>query len=142
MSEEELKKLLSDYHNFDDGLVVSFGFFYPVGEPPAAQALFYAKNHSVPGDRWDTVKIVVKDVTEFKARWKGNQPNSICAGVHLVRFGDLWCIDVDGVYGEVEDPTSIEEVRQIGDCYVIGRDVHAYVADNRQVDLYASLVTL
>ncbi|WP_250441116.1 hypothetical protein [Caballeronia sp. AZ1_KS37] len=40
MSEEELKKLLHDYHNFDDGLVVSFGFFYPVGEPPAAQAIF------------------------------------------------------------------------------------------------------
>ncbi|WP_343655100.1 hypothetical protein [Paraburkholderia caribensis] len=142
MSEEELKQLLNDYHNFDDGLVVSFGFFYPMGEPAAAQAIFYAKNHSVPGDRWDTVKIVVKDVAEFNAQWKGNQPNSICAGVHLVKFDDLWCLDVDGVYGEVEDPKSIEDVRKFGDCYVTGRDVYLYVAENRQLDLYGSLITL
>ncbi|WP_250515436.1 hypothetical protein [Caballeronia sp. INDeC2] len=142
MTEEELKKLLADYHNFDDGLVVSFGFFYPVGEPPAAQAILYAKNHSVPGDRWDTVKIIVKDVAELSARWKGNQPNSICAGVHLVKFDDLWCLEIDGVYGEAEDPKSIDEVRQLGDCYATGRDVHAYVGENRQVNLYASLITL
>ncbi|WP_232442694.1 hypothetical protein, partial [Burkholderia ubonensis] len=108
-------------------------------EPPAAQGIFYAKNHSVPGDQWDTVAIVVKDIVEFNARWKGNQPNSICTGVHLVRFGDLWCMDVDGVYGEVEDPKSIEEVRQFGDCYAIGRDVRFYVVNNRRVDLYAHL---
>ncbi|WP_157636982.1 hypothetical protein [Burkholderia ubonensis] len=136
---KNVSKLLNDYHNFDDGLVVSFGFFYPVGEPPAAQGVFYAKNHSVPGDQWDTVAIVVKDIVEFNAHWKGNQPNSICTGVHLVRFGDLLCMDVDGVYGEVEDPKSIEEVRQFGDCYAIGRDVRFYVVNNRRVDLYAHL---
>lgn len=129
---ENLRELLDEYHHFDDGLVVSFGFFYPAGEPPAAQGTFYAKNHSASGDRWDTVTIVVKDIVEVNVRWKGNQPNSICAGVHVIKFDDLWCLDVDGVYGRVEDPKSIEEVRQLGDCYAIGRDVIFHVAENRK----------
>lgn len=65
---KSLSELLNDYHHFDDGLVVSFGFFYPAGEPPAAQGIFYAKNHPAPGDRWDTVTIVVKDIVEINAR--------------------------------------------------------------------------
>lgn len=139
---DNLAKLLSDYHHFDDGLVVSFGFFYSAGEPPAAQGTFYAKNHSFPVGRWDTVTIVVKDIVELNARWNGNQPNSICAGVHVVRFGDLWCLDIDGVYGEVEDPKSIEDVRQFGDCYAVGRDIQFHVSDNRKVDIYAHLLEI
>lgn len=136
---ESIIQLMSDYHNFDDGLVMSFGFFYPTREPPAVQGTFYAKNHALPGDQWDTVTIVVRDIVEFHAQWRGNQANSICAGVHVVRFGDLWCLDVDGAYGSLEDPRSIDEVRQYGDCYAIGRGVDFHISENRNVDIFANI---
>lgn len=135
MNENEIRDLLIDYHEFDDGLVMSFGFFYPVRRPLVARAVFYAKNHSVNEDRWDSVVVDVEDVVEFKSMWKGNQANSICAGVHIVNFEGVWCLDVDGVYDDVGNPKSIEDVRNIGDCYVMGKGVSVRVVEGKKVSL-------
>lgn len=73
--------------------------------------------------------MVVGDVEELVAKVKGNQFNSISSGVKLLNFGDLWCIDIDGDYSLAGDPSSLDEVREDGQCYVIGRQVEACELD-------------
>jgi hypothetical protein len=127
---EKAKKIFEDYHRFDDGLILSFEYFYAPDEPLAAQIVLYARNHKHKGDIWRQVKVVVKDVQELSVKVKGNQFNSISSGVKLLNFGDLWCIDIDGDYSLAGDPISLDEVREDGDCYVIGRQVEAYELDD------------
>lgn len=116
-------QLFHDYHNFDDGLLVSFTYFYLPDELLTAKIVLHAQNERIGGDTWRHVEIVVRDVQELCARVKGNQFNSISSGVKLLQFGQFWCVDVDGTYLHGKDPTSLEEVRKDGDCYVIGRAV-------------------
>ena len=120
---EKAKQLFEDYHRFDDGLILSFEYFYVPNEPLAAQIVLYARNHKLDGNVWRKVKVLVRDVQELAARVKGNQFNSISSGVKLLGFGDLWCVDVDGDYSLAGDPASLDEVREDGQCYVIGRQV-------------------
>lgn len=114
---------------FDDGLILSFRYFYTSNEPLAAEIVLYARNHKLDGNVWRKVKVVVRDVEEFVAKVKGNQFNSIFSGVKLLNFGDLWCIDIDGDYSLAGDPSSLDEVREDGQCYVIGRQVEACELD-------------
>jgi hypothetical protein len=114
---------------FDDGLILSFRYFYTSNEPLAAEIVLYARNHKLDGNVWRKVKVVVGDVEEFVAKVKGNQFNSIFSGVKLLNFGDLWCIDIDGDYSLAGDPSSLDEVREDGQCYVIGRQVEACELD-------------
>ncbi|UOD29395.1 hypothetical protein INH39_28980 [Massilia violaceinigra] len=116
-------KLFKDYHNFDDGLLVSFTYFYLPDEPLAAKIVLYARNERIGGDTWRHVEIVVRDVQELCAKVKGNQFNAISSSVKLLRFGELWCVDVDGTYLYGKDPVSLDEIRKDGECYVIGRFV-------------------
>jgi hypothetical protein len=127
----DLNKLLKDYHHFDDGLILSFGFFYPEGEELAAHAFFYARNHTSLNDRWDTVRIILKNVVEFCSIWRGNQANSICSGVHIIDFGDIWCLDIDGVYLHRENPVSIEDVRESSSCYATGSEVEFQIFEGK-----------
>jgi|GEM_PF-7103272 len=126
---EKAKQIFEDYHRFDDGLILSFEYFYAPNEPLAAQIVLYAQNHKLEGNIWRKVKVVVRDVQELVAMVKGNQFNSICSGVKLLNFGDLWCIDIDGNYSLAGDPSSLDEVREDGECYVIGGQVEAYELD-------------
>lgn len=126
---EKAKQIFEDYHRFDDGLILSFEYFYAPNEPLAAQIVLYARNHKLEGNVWRKVKVVVRDVQELAARVKGNQFNSISSGVKLLDFGDLWCVDVDGDYSMAGDPTSLDEVREDGQCYVIGRQVEVCEID-------------
>ena len=119
------KQIFEDYHRFDDGLILSFEYFYIPNQPLAVQMIFYAKNHRLDDDVWRKVKVVVKDVQEIFAKVKGNQFNSISSGVKLLNFEGLWCVDVDGNCDMAADPTSLDEVRRDGECYVIGREVDA-----------------
>ena len=128
-------KFMTEYHNLDDGLVLSFGFFYPASGNLSVQGLFYAKNHLASSERWDTIKIIVEDVVDLKILWKGNQAHSICTGVHLVKIDDLWCLDVDGIYGDVEAPKSIAEIQNFGDCYAIGKQLNIYIIPDCRTDL-------
>lgn len=114
---------------FDDGLILSFRYFYTSNEPLAAEIVLYARNHKLDGNVWRKVKVVVGDVEELVAKVKGNQFNSISSGVKLLNFGDLWCIDIDGDYSLAGDPSSLDEVREDGQCYVIGRQVEACELD-------------
>lgn len=114
---------------FDDGLILSFRYFYTSNEPLAAEIVLYARNHKLDGNVWRKVKVVVGDVEELVAKVKGNQFNSIPSGVKLLNFGDLWCIDIDGDYSLAGDPSSLDEVREDGQCYVIGRQVEACELD-------------
>lgn len=114
---------------FDDGLILSFRYFYTSNEPLAAEIFLYARNHKLDGNVWRKVKVVVGDVEELVAKVKGNQFNCISSGVKLLNFGDLWCIDIDGDYSLAGDPSSLDEVREDGQCYVIGRQVEACELD-------------
>ena len=126
---ENAKQIFEDYHRFDDGLILSFGYFYASNEPLAAEIVLYARNHKLDGNVWRKVKVVVRDVEELVAKVKGNQFNSISSGVKLLNFGDLWCIDIDGDYSLAGDPSFLDEVREDGQCYVIGRQVEACELD-------------
>lgn len=126
---ENAKQIFEDYHSFDDGQILSFGYFYASNEPLAAEMVLYARNHKLDGNVWRKVKVVVRDVEELVAKVKGNQFNSISSGVKLLNFGDLWCIDIDGDYSLAGDPSSLVEVREDGQCYVIGRQVEACELD-------------
>jgi hypothetical protein len=126
---ENSKQLFEDYHRFDDGLILSFGYFYAINEPLAAEIILYARNHKLDGNVWRKIKVVVRDVQELVAKVKGNQFNSISSGVKLLNFGELWCIDIDGDYSLAGDPSSLDEVREDGQCYVIGRRVEACELD-------------
>jgi hypothetical protein len=86
---EQAKQIFEDYHRFDDGLILSFEYFYVPDEPLAAQIVLHARNHKLEGNVWRKVKVVVKDVQELVAKLKGNQFNSISSGVKLLHFGDL-----------------------------------------------------
>lgn len=118
-------QIFSDYNNFNDGLIRSFGYIYSDSEPLAVEMTFYARNYSLDENVWRVVKVVLRDVTELYAKVKGNEVNSICCGVRLLRFGELWCVEIDGVYGRDEDPKTLDEVRKYGECYAVSRFVEA-----------------
>ncbi len=127
--------LLADYDHFNDGLILSFGFFYPQKGALCAQAILYARNNAVPGGKWDTVRIVIEDVVDLHVRWKGNQFNSICSGVHLMMLEGLWCLDIDDVFDYCKAPASIAEIQEMGDCYAIGRRVRIHVTSDCRLPL-------
>ncbi|WP_434677372.1 hypothetical protein J3P77_14770 [Pseudomonas sp. R1-18] len=127
---ESIQKIFEDYHRFDDGLIVSFEYFYPEGGALAVKIMFYARNHSLNDNVWRNVRIIMHDVKELNVKVRGNQFQSISSGVKLLRFEDVWCIDVDGVFTDDEDPATLEEVRELGLCYVVGNDIEAYELDH------------
>jgi hypothetical protein len=125
-SAEKISEILQAFHRFEDGLLLSFEFNYLSGEKLAAQVLFHARDHRVDGNVWKRVKVVVSGVEELSAKVRGCQFNSICSGVRLLRFDDYWCVDIDGNYALDADPSSVDEIRQDGDLYIIGRDIEVY----------------
>ncbi|MDR1849553.1 MAG: hypothetical protein LBQ75_05900 [Zoogloeaceae bacterium] len=123
--------LLNDYHRFDDGWLLSFEYFFPEGaEPLSAQVVLYAYNDAE--NEWGKVKIVVEDVQELCAKVSGNFISPINLGVKLLKFGDLWCLDINGNYALCKDPASLDEVRQDGYCYIIGKSVTAHIIEKSQ----------
>lgn len=128
-STEAVKKIFDDYGRFNDGLVISLGHVRRPNERLSAEMIFHARNQSLDGNVWKNVKIIVKDVEEFHAHVRGNESYSICSGVKLLRFGDVWCIDIDGDYGNNMDPQTMDDIRSFGWCYVTGRTVEVYELD-------------
>lgn len=124
-SMERVEQIFEKFHRFDDGLILSFEYFYIPNEKLAAQMIFYARDHSLDGNIWRKVRVVVRDVEELCMKVRGDQFNSICSGVKLLRFDGVWCVDIDGVYGVDGEPRSLDEVREDGECYVIGGWVEA-----------------
>jgi hypothetical protein len=127
---EYIKKIFDDYHRFDDGLILSFGHVRKPSEKLSAEMVFHAKNQSLKGNVWRNVKVAVKDVKEFHAHVMGNESYSICSGVKLLKFGDMWCIDIDGVYDNNMDPQTMDDIRRLGRCYVTGHTVEVYELDD------------
>lgn len=125
-SAERISEILQAFHRFEDGLLLSFEFNYAPGERLAAQVLFHARDHRAEGNVWKRVKVTVSGVEELSAKVMGHQFNSICSGVRLLKFGDYWCVDIDGNYALDADPSSIDEIRQDGDLYIIGRNIEVY----------------
>ncbi|WP_232642118.1 hypothetical protein [Pseudomonas protegens] len=123
---EKISEVLQAFHRFEDGLLLSFEFNYAPGERLAAQVVFHARDHRIDGNVWKRVRVVVRGVEELSAKVSGHQFNSICSGVRLLKFDEYWCVDIDGNYALDADPASIDEVRQEGDLYVIGRDIEVY----------------
>lgn len=121
----EATKILEDYGNFNDGLLRSFEYFYRPNEPLAVRVVFSGRNYATQNSEWRDVEFVVAGVQELYARRNGRQFNSISSGVKLLRFDDLWCLEIDGTYALAEDPASLDEVRQHGECYVVGKTVYA-----------------
>lgn len=127
---EYVKKIFDDYHRFDDGLILSFGHVRKPSERLSAEMVFHARNQSLDGDIWRNIKIIVRDVKEFHSHVMGNESYSICSGVKLLKFGDAWCIDIDGVYDNNMDPQTMDDIRRFGRCYVTGRTVEVYELDD------------
>jgi len=128
-SVKNAKEIFEKYHRFDDGLIISFEYFYEKNCPLSAKIVLFAKDHSSNKDIWRKVFITIKDVQELCAKIKGNQFNSISNSVKLMDFDGLWCIDIDGTYDLAEDPSSLEEVRKYGECYVLGKEIEVFEAD-------------
>lgn len=125
---EKTQRMFEQYHRFDDGMLVSFEQQYRPGGVQAVRIVLYARNHARDGNVWRQVAITVGDVQEVLLRTPGNFINRICCGVKLLRFGDVWCIDIDGTYAR-DTPVTLDEVRRDGDCYVIGGTVAAIELD-------------
>ncbi|WP_157379828.1 hypothetical protein [Burkholderia ubonensis] len=126
---EDVSVLLERFHGFDDGLLLSFTFAYEGDDPLKAKLIFYSRNHSVDGNVWSKVEIEIEDVQELFAKVNGAHSNAICSSVKLIRFGEVWCVDVDGNYIMAGYPKSMDEVRQFGECYVTGRNVRGRVIE-------------
>jgi len=131
---QAVENLFKDYGRFDDGWLLSFEYFYtqdekslpaqPLSAPPlSARMVLYARNHA---EEWGKVKVVVEDVQELCAKVSGNCISRIICGAKLLKFGNLWCVEVNGCYEADEGPSSLEELREIGDCYVLGKSITAY----------------
>lgn len=126
---EDVSALLEKFHGFDDGLLVSFSYVYAEDAPLKAAMVFYAKNHSLHGNVWNKVELQVDDVDELFAKVSGAHSNVICSSVKLMRFGEIWCVDVDGNYDLAGNPASMDEVRRLGECYVTGRSVRGRIIE-------------
>ena len=124
---EDLSVLLDRFHGFDDGLLLSFSYIYEEDQPLKVKMLFYSRNHALEGNTWS--KVEVDQVEELFAKVNGAYSNAICSSVKLLRFGDVWCVDVDGNYNLAGNPGSMKEVRQFGECYVTGRSVRARIVE-------------
>lgn len=123
LSINDIDEISLAFNRFEDGLILSFEFYYEPNQPLAATVVLHGRDHNIEGNVWKKIRVTLTGVTELSARVMGNQFNSICSGVRLLRFDDLWCIDIDGNYALDADPSSLEEVRQDGDLYVIGRRI-------------------
>ena len=128
MQLDKTQQIFQQYHRFDDGALVSIEQLYQPGGVQAVRIVLYARNHALDGNVWRQVAITVGEVREVRVRTPGNFINRICCGVKLLRFGDVWCVDVDGTYTH-DDPATLDEVRHDGDCYVIGGTVEAMELD-------------
>jgi len=123
--------LLKKYDHCNDGLFLSFGFFYDSEVTLCASATFLARDNTSGQEKWDKIFLEMRDVAEFHADWKGNQAHSISTGVKLLELDGLWCLDVDGVYDKNQEPVSLNEVRRIGECYFFGREVKASILTDK-----------
>lgn len=121
--------IFTQYHRFDDGYLVAFDYACAPDGLTTVEMIFHGKDDHAEGNLWRSVKVTVEDVQELVARWQKGYLNRIICGVKLLRFGELWCVDVDGVYNGVDDPASLEEVRAEGEFYVVGRRVTAQALD-------------
>ena len=128
MQLDKTQQIFQQYHRFDDGALVSIEQLYQPGGVQAVRIVLYARNHALDGNVWRQVAITVGAVREVLLKTPGNFINRICCGVKLLRFGEVWCVDVDGTYVR-DDPATLEEVRRDGDCYVIGGTVEAIELD-------------
>jgi len=122
---QDIEAIAERYHRFDDGLLVSFKYFYDTESDNSltAQVVLHARNHESAAEKWDNVQITIENVEELHAKVSGNQFNSICCGVKFIKFGNSWCMDIDGNYPMAEDPKSLDEVRKYGQCYIIGQKI-------------------
>ncbi|MDO8050153.1 hypothetical protein O3301_16915 [Janthinobacterium sp. SUN211] len=125
---ERTQQIFAQYHRFDDGALVSFEQAYGPRGVQSVRIVLCARNHELEGNIWRKVAITVGDVRELMMKTPGNFINRICCGVKLLRFGDVWCVDIDGTYAH-DEPATLEEVRRDGDCYVIGGTVEAIELD-------------
>lgn len=122
MKREDALKLLDDYHRFDDGLLKSFTYSFLRDSSMTVSLEIYARNHAMEGNVWKTVKLVVAQAGEVRSNFSGGETNVICSGVKLLEFDGKLCLEVDGEYGE-HDPVSMEEVRRISPCFIMGETI-------------------
>lgn len=121
-----MERILSDYNKFEDGLLLSFKYFYDENNRLAVKAVLHGRNAMSENGGWDKVCIMVSDVKELCVKVKGNTFNSIFHGVSILREGALLCMDIDGNYPTGQAPSTFEEVRYYGECYVIGSRIDIY----------------
>ena len=116
------RDILDKYHDFDDGVMQSFSYF-DNGHSRSASMVMYARDHRDPGNSWRHVELTVDDVSELCTVVQYGQFYPILLGVRILDYGDVICLDIDGNYASTSGPASLEEVRQLGDFYAIGKQV-------------------
>lgn len=116
------RDILDKYHDFDDGVMQSFSYVNN-GIGRSASMVMYARDHRNPGNSWRHVELTVDDVSELCTVMQNGQFYPILLGVRILDYGDVICLDVDGNYASTSGPASLDEVRQLGDFYVIGKNV-------------------
>lgn len=121
----EVQRILNKYGDFCDGAVISFEYIYKSNESPSVRIVFIAKNCDNPQYEWRKVAILMDEVDELYMKVKSDVINSIALGVRILEFDDFFCIDVDGNYISTDGPTSLTEIREDGDYYLIGKRVSA-----------------
>lgn len=88
----------------------------------SAKVTFNVRNHSLQSDVWRNVEIKLGDVLDICMKVKKNEIHLISSGVRLFKFGELWCLDIEGKYvGDM--PSSLAQVRKEGIFYVTGRSI-------------------
>lgn len=123
-------KILERYNYLDDGLILLFEYFYPPHAKVIVKITFHARNPLADGDVWEIISIEAGDADLIYSNVKGNNFNSILSGVRLLRFGNDWCLDVDGNYSGGEGPNSIDEIRRYGECYIIAGQFNIEIKEN------------
>lgn len=116
------RDMLDKYHDFDDAVMQSFSYV-DNGLDCSASMVIYARDHRDPGNSWRHVELTVDDVSELCTVVQYGQFYPILLGVRILDYGDVICLDVDGNYASTTGPASLEEVRQLGDFYFIGKRV-------------------
>ena len=128
MLNEDAVGLVDGFDRFNDGMINSFNYEFLQDGTLSVSLEFYARDYRREGNVWKRVRVVVDRVDEVRSAFSGGQTNVICSGVKLLRFGEVWCVEVDGDYGP-NDPSSLDEIRMYASCYITGGTVEVVEVD-------------
>ena len=122
MFNEDAVGLVDGFDRFNDGVMNYFKYEFLGDGTLSVHIEFCARDYRIEGNVWKRGRVIVAHVDEVRSTFSGGQTNVVCSGVKLLKFGEVWCVEVDGDHGP-NDPSSLEEIRKYGSCYITGDTV-------------------